>query len=85
MRFKKVAVAEFRKDLKDTLSYVKESRTPLIITERGMPSSVLLDIDSYEDLLAGKNAEYLRSIRAARKEYARGDTANMDDVFGGIN
>lgn len=81
---KTVNVSKLRSHVKDVLLQVKKSKNPLIVTERGVASSVIVDIDSYEDLLVGKDRAYLVSIRKARAEYKKGAFLEMEDVFGGI-
>ena len=46
-----ISSTKLRANLKDALLHVKESKKPLVVTERGTPTSVLLDIDSYLTLL----------------------------------
>ncbi len=66
------------------MDHVKKSKKPLIITDRNVPSAILIDIDEYEDLLMGKDKEYLASIKKARTQYAKGNVLDMTDVFADV-
>ena len=44
-------ITEFRSNASGILLYVKESHRPLLITQNGKSSAVLLDVHSYEKLL----------------------------------
>lgn len=81
---KTVSTTNLRNNLKDALDHVKESKKPLVITERDIPTAVLLDINEYEDFLSSKDKEFIKSITKARTSYAQGDVFEMSDVFGGI-
>jgi prevent-host-death family protein len=81
---KTINTTSLRNNLKEATSYVRESKKPLIITERGIPTSVLVDIDEYEDYLEAKDASFLESIKKARTDKTKGTIFGMDDVFGSI-
>lgn len=66
------------------MDHVKSSKKPLVITERDIPSAVLIDIDEYEDLLSGKDKEFVASIKRARAEYKKGQVFDMTDVFADV-
>jgi prevent-host-death family protein len=44
-------ITEFRSNASGILAYVKENHRPLLITQNGKSSAVLLDVLSYEKLL----------------------------------
>lgn len=81
---KTINATKFRNNFKDTMDHVKKSKKPLIITDRDVPSAILVDIDEYEDLLSGKDKEYLVSIKNARAQYAKGNVLTMTDVFADV-
>ena len=81
---KTINATKFRNNFKDTMDHVKKSKKPLIITDRDVPSAILIDIDEYEDLLSGKDKEYLVSIKNARAQYAKGNVLTMTDVFADV-
>lgn len=81
---KTVSATNLRNNLKDAMDHVKESRKPLVITERDIPTAVLLDIDEYEDVLSVKDEALKKSIVRARNDYKKGKVFDMNDVFGGL-
>jgi PHD/YefM family antitoxin component YafN of YafNO toxin-antitoxin module len=52
-----------------------------VITERAVPTAVLIDIDEFEDMLSSKDKKFLMSIKVARKEYAKGEVIDMHELF----
>ena len=52
---KTINSTKFRNNFKDTMDHVRRSKSPLIITERDVPTAILIDIDEYEDMLSGKD------------------------------
>jgi PHD/YefM family antitoxin component YafN of YafNO toxin-antitoxin module len=54
---------------------------PLVITERAIPTAVLIDIDEFEDMLSSKDKVFLASIKAARKQHEKGSLISMNELF----
>lgn len=81
---KTINTTNLRNNLKEATSYVRVSKKPLIITERGVPTSVLVDIDEFEDYLESKDSSFLLSIKKARADMTAGKVFGMDDVFGSL-
>ncbi|MEY3784326.1 MAG: Antitoxin Phd YefM, type toxin-antitoxin system [Candidatus Parcubacteria bacterium] len=81
---KTIQATKLRSNFKDALSHVKGTKQPLIITERGVPTSVLMDIDEYEDYLMMQDVDLLADVKAARQEYKDGKIHSFKDVFGDI-
>ncbi len=81
---KTIQASELRSSFKSALSHVKKTKEPLVITERGVPTSVLVSIDEYEDYLATRDTQLIASIKIARKEYNNKKTFTFNDVFGNI-
>tara|TARA_B100000745_G_scaffold300375_1_gene254083 strand:- start:4033 stop:4284 length:252 start_codon:yes stop_codon:yes gene_type:complete len=79
---KTIQATKLRAHFKDALGHVKESKQPLIITERGVPTSVLVDIDEFEDYLMMQDSEALKEIQQSAKEYREGKIHTLEDVFG---
>ena len=63
---KTINTTELRSNFKSAMDHVKESKQPLIVTERGVPTTVLIDIDEFEDYLTVKDKEFVASIKKAR-------------------
>ena len=81
---KTIQATSLRNNFKSALKHVKDTKKPLIVTERGIPTSVLISIDEYEDFLSSKDKTFRTSIKQARAEYKKGNIFSMDDVFGKI-
>ncbi len=81
---KTINSTKFRNNFKDTMDHVRRSKKPLIITERDVPTAILIDIDEYEDMLSGKDKGYLKSINQARTQYVKGDVLDISDVFADV-
>ncbi len=84
MMIKTIQASELRSAFKSALGHVKRTKEPLVITERGVPTSVLVSIDEYEDYLSARDPKFAASIKAARKEYRDGKVFTFRDVFGKI-
>jgi prevent-host-death family protein len=78
---KTINATKLRNNFKESMDHVKESKQPLMITERAVPTAVLIDIDEFEDLLSAKDKGFLASIKRARKEYAKGNVVSMNELF----
>jgi prevent-host-death family protein len=81
---KTIQASKLRSDLKSALGHVKKTKEPLVITERGVPTSVLVSIDEYEDHLAVQDPAIVAAVKRAREESKRGDVFSFEDVFGKI-
>lgn len=81
---KTIQATKLRTNFKDALSHVKETKKPLIITERGKPTSVLVDIDEYEDYLMSIDPEFMRGLAVSRKQQQKGEAHSFDDVFADV-
>jgi prevent-host-death family protein len=81
---KTINTTNLRNNLKEATTYVRKSKKPLIITERGVPTTVLVDIDEYEDYLESRNNEYVASVKKSREQIKKGEVFTIDEVFGSI-
>lgn len=81
---KTINSTKLRSHFKDTMDHVKKSKRPLVITERDIPTAVIIDIDEFEDILSGKDKEFIASIKKARAQYLKKDVLNMFDVFADV-
>ena len=77
-----VNATTLRNHLADTLKEVDKKRDFLLVSKSGEISSVLVNIDLFEDLLALTDTNYLATVRKAREEYKNGDVLSHDQVFG---
>ena len=81
---KTIGTTELRNNFKEALSQVKKSKMPLIITERGIPTSVLVSIDEYEDYLDENNPGFVAFVKKSKMEKKDGEVLSFSDVFGNI-
>lgn len=83
MSTKTIDATDLRNNLSDALRAVTDGQT-LLVKKRGMLQVAMIDLDSYEDLLAAGNPKNLRAIKEARAQYAEGTVLGFDEVFGDI-
>jgi len=79
-----ISSTKLRANLKDALTYVKESKKPLIVTERGEHTSVLVDIDEFEDLLMYQDAEFMSGLKKSVQQAKKGQTKTLAEVMGAL-
>lgn len=63
-------LSEFRSNVAAVVGQVRNTKRAVILTQHGRSAAVLLDVESYEDLL--EEVELLRDVRAAEIEIAAG-------------
>ena len=61
-RTKPVSVTELRANLSRVVRRARSSHEPIVVTERGRPSAVLLSLEAYTALRGNPEREMLRSI-----------------------
>lgn len=83
MTTKTIDTTDLRNNMSDALRVVSGGQT-LVVKKHGKAQAALIDIDTYEDLLAASNPENLQAINEARKQYESGDVLSFDEVFGNI-
>lgn len=64
------SVSEFRANTTRFIQQVKSTRRPLVLTQHGKSSAILLDVEEYENLL--DRIELSEDIRSARQELKNG-------------
>ncbi len=79
-----VNTTTLRNNLADTIAAIKDKKDYMLIANRGKITSVLIDIEFFEDLLALANKKYLESIKKAREEFEKGDVFTHAQVFGEV-
>jgi prevent-host-death family protein len=80
-RTKPVSVTELRQNAGRVMRRAQGSREPIVLTERGRPSAVLLSLEVYAALRGNPEREMLRSIRRGRREIAAGRFFTLDQVI----
>ncbi|HEV7238969.1 MAG TPA: type II toxin-antitoxin system Phd/YefM family antitoxin [Thermoanaerobaculia bacterium] len=63
-------VSEFRANAAELIEQVKESGRPLVLTQRGHSTAVVLDVADYENMI--DELELLRDVRTAVQEIESG-------------
>lgn len=74
-----VPITDFRHDAAGVLKRAQSSKEPLIITQRGRASAVLLSVDVYEQ--TEHNLEILRLLALGEKEITAGKGYDLDAVL----
>jgi len=64
-------LSEFRANAAAMLRRVRESRRPLVLTQRGHSTAVVLDVRHYEHLL--EELELLRDVHRAERQITAGE------------
>ena len=76
------SLTEFRKNAKDHLDRLAETKEPEVLTVNGEAKGVLLSPESYDELVA--DAEYARNLKAIRRgmdAVRNSETIPAEDVF----
>jgi len=72
-------LSAFRANAAGLLRQLKETRRPLVLTQHGRSTAVVLDVDHYEALM--EELELIREIRQAKAELARGEGIPQEQVI----
>ena len=78
-----VASTVLRNNLSEILDVVAQ-RQIMLVKRRDKAEVALIDADLLEDLLELHDKNYVKSIRAARREIKEGKTATFEQVFGDL-
>ena len=74
-----IPISELRADAASALKTVRDSRDPVIITQRGRAAAVLLSVEAYE---RGEHERHLlRLLARGEKEIAAGQGYDLDGVL----
>lgn len=65
-------VTEFRANAAQFIEQVQETRQPVVLTQHGRSAAILLDVESYEDMV--DELALLRDVRLAEEQVAAGKT-----------
>ncbi len=74
-----VPISDLRQDAAKVLKQVRESREPLIITQRGRAAAVMLSVEEYER--SERDKEILRLLARGEKEIAAGKGFDLKTVM----
>ncbi len=74
-----IPVTDLRQDAAAVLRRVRESREPVIITQRGRAAAVILSVEEYER--EHSERQVLRLLARGEKELAAGEGFDLDAVL----
>lgn len=76
-------VSELRQDAATTIKRLQHSRNPIVITQRGRATAVLMSIESYER--DEEERQLLRRLAKGKQEIQDGQGHTLDDVLAEAN
>jgi len=74
-----IPISDLRQDASNLLKQLRKSKEPLIITQRGRASAVIIGVDAYED--SEHEKELLRLLAKGEKEIESGQGYDLDTVL----
>ncbi len=83
MTTKTIDATDLRNSLSEAMKAINNGET-LLVKKRGKLKVAMIDLDTYEDLLAASNPDNLKAIKVAREQYKQGQALSFDEVFGDI-
>ena len=80
-----IPISDLQSKAKKYVEQVRETDQPVIVTQRGRPSAVLVSYESYEGLLETLDEmsypDSHERLARARRESAAGKTVSLDDIL----
>lgn len=74
-----IPISDLRQDASNLLKKLRKSKEPLIITQRGRASAVMIGVDAYEE--SEHEKELLRLLAKGEKEIEIGQGYDLDTVL----
>jgi prevent-host-death family protein len=74
-----VPISDLRQDAAAVLKRVRRSRAPVVITQRGRASAVLLSVDAYER--SEEQRRILRALARGDREVRAGKGSTLDVIL----
>jgi antitoxin YefM len=71
-------LSEFRANVTSFIDKVRKTKRPVVITQRGKSSAILMDVSEYESLI--QKLELLTDIQIAEKQIADGLGIDHEDA-----
>ncbi len=71
-------LTEFRANAKDFVNQVRESKRPIILTQHGKSSAILIDVSEYQAMV--DKLELLQEIQVAEQQISDGNTLTNGQV-----
>lgn len=73
------SLSDFRANAASYIERVKSKRRPLVLTQHGKSSAVLIDVEDYQKLL--DKIQLLEELSTARKEIDNGEGVRQEEFF----
>ncbi|XWN37910.1 MAG: type II toxin-antitoxin system Phd/YefM family antitoxin [Balneola sp.] len=73
------SLSDFRANAASFIERVKSERRPLILTQHGKSSAVLIDVEDYQKML--DKIQLLEELSTARKELNNGEGVEQEEFF----
>jgi len=74
-----IPVSDLRQDAAKVIKRVKESREPIVITQRGRAAAVMLSVEAFEE--SERDRELLRLLAKGEKEIEAGEGHDLESVL----
>ena len=74
-----IPVSDLRQDAAKVLKRVKDSREPVVITQRGRAAAVMLSVEAFEQ--SERDRELLRLLAKGEKEIEEDEGYGLDSVL----
>ena len=74
-----IPVSDLRQDAAKVLKRVRDSREPLVITQRGRAAAVMLSVEAYES--SERDKELLRLLAQGEREIEAGEGYDLDSIL----
>ena len=74
-----IPVSDLRQDAANILKKLKQNKEPLIITQRGRATAVMIDVQTYEK--SEHEKEILLLLAKGEREIGAGDGYDLDSVL----
>lgn len=72
-------VTLFRTNPASVFRQVRQNQRPVVVTERGRPSVVIVDVEAYER--QEEKMELMKAILEGEKDFREGRAKTLDQVF----
>ncbi|MGO9016956.1 MAG: type II toxin-antitoxin system Phd/YefM family antitoxin [Syntrophobacteraceae bacterium] len=74
-----IPISDLRQDAAKVLKLLRNSKEPLVITQRGRAAAVMLSVEAYER--SERDTELLRLLAKGEKEIEAGEGYELDSVL----
>lgn len=74
-----IPVSDLRRDAAKVLKQVRDSKEPILITQRGRAAAVMMSVEAYED--SERNKSLLQLLAIGEKEIEAGKGHDLDSVL----